>query len=68
MGALEPVTAAFVGVTVFGELLTIRLVFGILLILFSVTLIILDSRLRNAIAHNHIIKHGMRIIKWWRWK
>lgn len=68
MGALEPVTAAFVGITVFGEILTVRLAFGILLILFSVTLIILDSRLRQSIAHYHFIPKRKNAIKWWKWE
>lgn len=40
LGALEPVTAIFFGVMVFGETLTLRLCVGILLILTAVTLII----------------------------
>lgn len=43
LGALEPVTAVFFGVTVFGESLTFRLVCGILLIVLAVTLIIAGS-------------------------
>ena len=39
LGALEPVTAVAIGVTVFGETLTTRLVAGIILILGSVVLI-----------------------------
>lgn len=40
LGALEPLTAVFFGVTVFGEILTPRLSFGILMIVLAVTLII----------------------------
>lgn len=40
LGALEPVTAVIFGVTIFGESLTPRLVLGILMIIFSVTMII----------------------------
>lgn len=40
LGALEPLTAVFFGVTVFGEVLTPRLSFGILMIILAVTLII----------------------------
>lgn len=36
IGALEPVTAVFFGVTVFGERLTVRICFGIVLILAAV--------------------------------
>lgn len=40
LGALEPLTAVFFGVTVFGESLTIRICCGILMIVLAVTLII----------------------------
>lgn len=40
LGALEPVTAVFFGVTMFGESLTLRLICGILLIILAVTFII----------------------------
>lgn len=40
LGALEPLTAIFFGITLFGERLTIRIVCGIVLILSAVTLII----------------------------
>lgn len=40
MGALEPVTAVVIGMTVFGELLTFRLSIGIVLILVAVTVIV----------------------------
>lgn len=40
LGALEPVTAVFFGVTLFGETLTPRICCGILLIILAVTLII----------------------------
>lgn len=43
LGALEPLTAVFFGVTVFGESLTLRLVCGILMIVSAVTLIIAGS-------------------------
>ncbi len=44
MGALEPLTAVAIGVMVFGESLTVRLVIGILLILSAVLLIVLGKR------------------------
>lgn len=47
LGALEPVTAVFFGVTIFDEVLTTRLVIGILLIIFAVTLIIAGSNIKN---------------------
>lgn len=40
LGALEPLTAVFFGVTIFGESLTLRLLCGIFLIIAAVTLII----------------------------
>lgn len=40
LGALEPVTAIFFGVLLFGETLTLRLIAGILLIILAVTLIV----------------------------
>lgn len=47
LGALEPVTAVFFGVTIFGESLTPRLCFGIALIILSVTLIIAGSNITS---------------------
>ena len=44
MGALEPVTAVFIGVFVFHESFSMRLACGILLILSGVTLVILRKR------------------------
>lgn len=40
MGALEPVTAVVIGMTIFGELMTLRLAIGIVLILTAVTVIV----------------------------
>lgn len=50
LGALEPVTAVFFGVTVFGESLTPRVVFGILLIILSVTMIIAGSNIKTQLV------------------
>lgn len=47
LGALEPVTAVFFGVMVFGEALTPRLVFGIVLIILAVTLLIAGSNIKT---------------------
>lgn len=41
LGALEPLTAVLIGVFLFGELFSMRLLFGIVLILASVTLVVL---------------------------
>lgn len=40
LGALEPLTALFFGITVFGEILTPRLICGIIMIILAVTFII----------------------------
>lgn len=45
LGALEPVTALFFGVMVFGEQLTPRIILGILLVLVAVTLVVAAPRL-----------------------
>lgn len=45
MGALEPLTAVVIGVTIFGELFTARLAAGIGLILLAVTLIVAGKSL-----------------------
>ena len=47
LGAMEPVTAVFIGVVVFGEVLTFDIVMGILLILIAVSLIILSKPIQR---------------------
>ena len=47
LGALEPVTALFFGVLVFGEQLTPRIILGILMVITAVTLIIGGKSLRK---------------------
>lgn len=47
LGALEPVTAVFFGVLVFGEALTIRIITGIIFIILAVTLIIAGSNVKT---------------------
>lgn len=42
-GALEPLTAIVIGVTIFGEAFSMRLAVGIFMILFAVNLIIMDK-------------------------
>ena len=49
LGALEPLTAVCIGVAVFGERLTPRIVTGIILILIAVTLIIAGKSLIHTI-------------------
>ncbi len=45
LGAMEPVTAVFFGVTIFGEILTPRDVVGLLLIIISVTFVVAGGRI-----------------------
>ncbi len=47
LGALEPTTAVLIGIFVFGEPFSIRLLIGIVLVLTSVTLIVLSKSDRN---------------------
>lgn len=68
MGALEPLTAVVLGVTLFGEQLTSRLVLGILMILSAVVLIVSGG----SISFNRITlvlgRFGRVLTKHWRWK
>ncbi len=65
MGALEPLTAVAIGVTLFGESFTLRLAVGIVLILSAVLLIVLGKNF-----HLRTITHTITSIvkKTWRWK
>ena len=65
MGALEPLTAVAIGVLLFGESLTLRLVIGIVLILLAVMVIVLGKNF-----HLRTIKHTLSTLvrKTWRWK
>ena len=45
LGALEPVTAIFFGVTVFGEQLTMREAFGVVLIILAVTFVVTGGKM-----------------------
>lgn len=47
LGALEPLTAVFFGVTVFGEILTLRLASGIILIILAVSFIIAGNNVTH---------------------
>lgn len=47
MGALEPITAVIIGITVFHEIITFRIAIGIILILSAVTLIILGKSIKK---------------------
>ena len=65
MGALEPLTAVAIGVLLFGESLTPRLMIGIVLILLAVMVIVLGKNF-----HLRTIKHTISTLvrKTWRWK
>lgn len=65
IGALEPLTAVAIGVLLFGEALTVRLVIGIVLILLAVMVIVLGKNF-----HMRTITHVLSSIvrKTWRWK
>ena len=69
MGALEPVTAVVIGVTIFGEIFTMQLASGIGLILFAVMLIIIGKSFnpqKMIISANHRVKIVWK--KYFRWK
>lgn len=51
LGALEPVTALFFGVTLFGEILTGRDITGIILIIAAVTMVVAGGHLTRYITH-----------------
>lgn len=65
MGALEPLTAVVIGITVFGEIFTLRLTTGILMILCAVILIIVGK----TIQPKRLITSASRVLKkYFRWK
>ena len=51
LGALEPVTAVAIGATLFGEVLTPRIIIGILLILLAVSLVVAGNNVTMAVTH-----------------
>lgn len=51
LGALEPITALAVGVVIFGESLTLRIVCGVLLILAGVILVVAGGNLMDRISY-----------------
>ena len=50
LGALEPVTAVFFGVTVFGESLTVRESFGLVMIIVAVTFVIAGGNITSQLV------------------
>ena len=61
LGALEPLTAVTIGVIIFGETLTPRLIVGILFILFAVMLVVIGNDF-----HLRTITHA--VSRLWHWK
>lgn len=68
MGALEPITAVCIGVFVFGEVFTMRLAVGCLLILAAVTLIVAGKALPTQHITYVFSRIGNKVKKKWRWK
>lgn len=68
MGALEPLTAVIIGITIFGELFTIRLATGILMILFAVILIIAGRSFKPKKLVVSIDNAKRVLKKYFRWK
>lgn len=69
MGALEPLTAVIIGVTVFGELFTARLAAGIIMILIAVLLIIAGKSFEPKKLVVSINSNAKRVFKkYFRWK
>ena len=66
MGALEPVTAVFFGVMVFGEQLTPRIVYGMALIISAVTLVIVGGRMPAYIVRLRKMFPRLSPIRHWR--
>ena len=58
LGALEPLTALFFGVVVFGEKLTPRIILGVLLVLTAVTLIVIAKPLGEVVKKRIRHRHG----------
>ena len=61
LGALEPLTAVTIGVIIFGETLTPRLIVGILFILFAVMLVVIGKDF-----HLRTITHA--VSRLWHWR
>lgn len=59
LGALEPVTALFFGVMIFGEQLTPRIILGVLMILTAVTFIVIGKSVMLKVGHLFIrLRHS----------
>ena len=66
MGAMEPVTAVIIGVTVFGETLTPRSIMGTILIMIGVTIIVMGKNFSVG-RLTFVVGHARRVMKHWRW-
>ena len=68
MGALEPVTAVVISEALFGELVTARLVIGIVLILAAVLLTVVGTNIHFNSITRVVSPVGHVLVKLWRWK
>lgn len=68
LGALEPVTALVISVLLFGELFTMRMAVGIVLILVAVTLVVMGKNIHFNSLTRVASPVGKIIVKLWRWK
>lgn len=68
MGALEPLTAVVIGIAIFGEVLTVRLATGIVLILSAVIIIIAGKSITPLKLHTAVNNVGRVLKKYFRWK
>lgn len=68
MGALEPVTAVVISVALFGELVTARLVIGIVFILAAVLLTVVGKNIHFNSITRVVLPVGHVLVKLWRWK
>lgn len=61
LGAMEPLTAVIIGITVFGERLTVRDVLGLSLIVIAVTLVVVGGSVsKNLTNIKRLFPHGRR--------
>lgn len=68
MGALEPLTAVVIGVTVFGEIFSMRLGVGILMILSAVILIIAGKSVKPKVLVSKVNNARQSLKKYFKWK
>ena len=68
MGALEPLTAVVIGDSAFGELFSMRMGVGILMILFAVILIIAGKSLHPQFLLATVNNARHTLQKYFRWR